>query len=156
MYCLQQRYILLSFSDKTFHLLIQFHKTAFTLQVYRILPLLETVKYIQRGGDLMDVLERLQTLLDARGWTMYHLSKKSGLSESTIANIYRRNAVPSIVTLEYICKGFGITLSQFFAEGEMVELTPELSKVFENWRTLTPEQKEAMLTMMEAFNHDKQ
>lgn len=104
----------------------------------------------------MDVLERLQALLDARGWTMYHLSKMSGLSESTIANIYRRNAVPSIVTLEYICKGFGITLSQFFADGEMVELTPELNKVFENWRTLTPEQKAATLAMMEAFNHDKQ
>ncbi len=104
----------------------------------------------------MDVLERLQKLLDARGWSMYRLSKESQLTESTIANIYRRNAIPSIVTLESICKGFGITLSQFFADGEMVELTPELSKVFGNWRTLTTEQKAATLTMMEAFNHDKQ
>jgi len=103
----------------------------------------------------MDILERLQKLLDARGWSMYRLSKESGLSESTIANIYRRNAVPSIVTLEYICKGFGITLSQFFADGEMVELSPELEELFETWRTLTPEQKEATRAMMKAFNHDK-
>ncbi len=103
----------------------------------------------------MDILERLQKLMDARGWSMYRLAKESGLTDSTIANIYRRNAIPSIVTLEYICKGFGITLSQFFADGEMVELTPELNKVFENWRTLTPEQKAATLTVMEAFNHDK-
>ncbi len=103
----------------------------------------------------MDILERLQKLMDARGWSMYRLAKESGLTDSTIANIYRRNAIPSIVTLEYICKGFGITLSQFFADGEMVELTPELNKVFENWRTLTPEQKTATLTVMEAFNHDK-
>ena len=59
------------------------------------------------------------------------------------------------MTLESICKGFGITLSQFFAEGEMVELTPELQEVFENWRTLTPEQKDATLAMMRAFNHDQ-
>ena len=103
----------------------------------------------------MDVLERLQKRMDARGWSMYRLAKESGLTESTISNIYRRNAIPSIVTLESICKGFGITLSQFFAEGEMVELTPELQEVFENWRTLTPEQKDATLAMMRAFNHDQ-
>ena len=103
----------------------------------------------------MDVLERLQKLMDARGWSMYRLAKESGLTESTISNIYRRNAIPSIVTLESICKGFGITLSQFFAEDEMVELTPEFKEVFENWRTLTPEQKDATLAMMKAFNHDR-
>ena len=101
----------------------------------------------------MDVLERLQKLMDARGWSMYRLAKESGLTESTISNIYRRNAIPSIVTLESICKGFGITLSQFFAEGEMVELTPELQEVFENWRTLTPEQKDATLAMMRAVSY---
>ena len=103
----------------------------------------------------MDVLERLRKLMDARGWTMYRLAKESGLTESTIANIYRRNAIPSIDTLEKICQGFGITLSQFFADAELVELTEDLKEIFENWRTLTPEQKEAALTMMRAFNHDK-
>ena len=103
----------------------------------------------------MDVLERLRRLMEARGWTMYRLAKESGLTESTIANIYRRNAIPSIDTLEKICQGFGITLSQFFADADLVELTEDLKEVFENWRTLTPEQKEAALTMMRAFNHDK-
>ena len=103
----------------------------------------------------MDALARLQQLMDERGWTMYRLAKESGLTESTIANIYRRNAMPSITTLELICQGFGITLSQFFADDEMVELTPELKAVFDNWRSLTPTQKEAMLVVMKAFNHDK-
>ena len=76
----------------------------------------------------MDVLERLRGLLDERGWTEYRLAKECGLSESTIANIFRRNSVPSITTLESICNGFGITLSQFFADGDMVELTPRNKK----------------------------
>lgn len=71
----------------------------------------------------MDTHERLQQLLKERGWSEYRLAKSCGLSESTIANIFRRNTLPSIATLETICGGFGITLSQFFAEGEMVELT---------------------------------
>ena len=78
----------------------------------------------------MDTHERLRQLLNERGWTEYRLAKNCGLSESTIANIYRRNTVPSLATLEAICKGFGITMAQFFAEGEMVEISPELKELF--------------------------
>ena len=66
----------------------------------------------------MDTNQRLRRLLDERGWTEYKLSKVCGLSQSTLANIFKRNTVPSITTLEVICKGFGITLSQFFADGD--------------------------------------
>ena len=88
-----------------------------------------------------------------REWTEYRLSKECGLSESILANIFRRNTVPSITTLETICDAFGITLSQFFAEGEMVELTPELKVLFENWVSLTADQKEAALHMIQALNN---
>ena len=100
----------------------------------------------------MDTHERLRQLLDERGWTEYRLAKNCGLSESTIANIYRRNTVPSITTLETICKGFGITMSQFFAEGETVELTPELKELFDSYVVLLPEQKEAAIRMLKAMS----
>ena len=103
----------------------------------------------------MDTHERLRQLLNERGWTEYRLAKNCGLSESTIANIYRRNTVPSLATLEAICKGFGITMAQFFAEGEMVEISPELKELFENCVNLTPEQKKAANQMLKAMNKDK-
>lgn len=103
----------------------------------------------------MDTHERLRQLLNERGWTEYRLAKNCGLSESTIANIYRRNTVPSLSTLEAICKGFGITMAQFFAEGEMVEINPELKELFENWVNLTLEQKKAANQMLKAMNNDK-
>ena len=102
----------------------------------------------------MDTNERLRRLLNERGWTEYKLAKKCGLSQSTIANIYRRNTVPSIATLEAICNGFGITLSQFFADEQMVELTPELKDIFDCWIDLTPNQKDAALQMLRAMNRD--
>ena len=114
-----------------------------------------TVKYSQEGSDAMDTLGRLRQLLKERNWTEYRLAKESGLSDSTIKNIYKRNTQPTIDTLEAICRGFGITLAQFFSEGEMVELTPELKELFDNWLTLTQEQKQATLTMIKAFNHDQ-
>ena len=48
----------------------------------------------------MDVLGRLRQLLDERGWTEYRLSKECGLAQSTIGNIYRRNTIPSLETIE--------------------------------------------------------
>ena len=103
----------------------------------------------------MDIHEKLRLLLKERGWTEYRLAKESGLSESTIANIFRRNATPSFATLESICAGFGITLSQFFAENEMVELSPDLKRLFDGWMPLSPEQKHVVLQMVEAFSKDK-
>ena len=103
----------------------------------------------------MDTHERLRQLLNERGWSEYKLAKRCGLSESTVANIFRRNTVPSIATLETICSGFGITTSQFFAEGDMIEITPELKELFENWVNLTPEQKKAANQMLKAMNNSK-
>lgn len=99
----------------------------------------------------MNTHERLQQLMDERGWSMYKLSRESGLSESTIRNLFKRNTTPSIETLDIICKGFGITLAQFFAEGEMVEMTPELKEVFDEWKYLTPDQKNAVKQMLHAM-----
>lgn len=100
----------------------------------------------------MDTHSRLRQLMAERGWTAYRLAKESGLSESTLANIFKRNTVPSISTLESVCSAFGISLAQFFAESEMVELTPELKELFDNWVALTPEQKQAALQMIRAMN----
>lgn len=74
---------------------------------------------------------------------------------STLQNIYKRNTVPTIDTLERICGAFGITLSQFFAEGEQIDLSPELKRLFDGWIHLTLEQKQAVQTMIDAFNHDQ-
>ena len=102
----------------------------------------------------MDVNKRIQALMKERGWTPYRLAKESGLSDATVGNLFRRNTVPSMTTLEAICGGLGITLSQFFAEGEMVELTPELKELFEDWVNLTADQKEAARQMLKAMRRD--
>ncbi len=102
----------------------------------------------------MDVHGRLRQLMSERGWTEYRLSKNCGLSESTLANIFRRNTTPSISTLETICNSFNITMSQFFAENDMVELSPELKELFENWVALTPIQKNIVLQTIKAFNKE--
>lgn len=90
----------------------------------------------------MDILERLNKVLKEAGITRYRLSKKCDVPEETLTGIFNRGSIPTIVTLEAICKGLNITLSQFFAENDMIELTPELKELYSDWRFLTPKQKE--------------
>lgn len=102
----------------------------------------------------MDVHAKLKQLMKDRGWSEYRLSKECGLSESTLANIFKRGTMPSISTLETICSAFGITLSQFFCENETVELSPELKELFEGWVSLTSKQKSAVLEVVSAMNNE--
>ncbi len=102
----------------------------------------------------MNTSEKIKKLLAERGWTPYRLSKEAGLPDATIGNIFRRNTMPTIPTLEAICRAFGITMSQFFADGDMVEMTPELKELFEDWVNLTAEQKQAVHSMLKAMKQE--
>ncbi len=98
----------------------------------------------------MDVLIRIRQLLDEHGWSEYKLSKMSGVAQSTLSNMFKRNNAPTIPTLEAICNGFGITLSQFFArEGDSVVLSREQHEMLESWSTLSNDKKDALKKLLE-------
>ena len=97
----------------------------------------------------MDVIKRIDMLMQERNWSDYKLSAESGLSSSTIANIHRRNTVPSISTLESICSAFGITLAQFFTENSnTVQLNTEQQDLFNQWIALTDNQKDLIYQLI--------
>lgn len=97
----------------------------------------------------MDTQKRIRELMAERGWTDYRLAKESGLSHSTVTNMFNRNNAPTLPTLEAICRAFGITLAQFFSEGnEPNSLTEEQQILFSRWSTLTDEQREILLALM--------
>jgi Predicted transcriptional regulators len=73
----------------------------------------------------VDTKQRIRQLMDDRNWSEYRLAKETGLPSSTIANIFYRNTIPGILTLETTCSAFGITLSQFFGDGELLSLNQE-------------------------------
>ena len=106
-------------------------------------------------GAVMDTKQRIRALMDERQWSEYRLAIASGLSQSTVANIFNRNTTPSVSTLEAICRGFGITMAQFFAQGDMVELTQEQQQMFRDWSTLTQMQKEALQHLIKVMKAEK-
>lgn len=96
----------------------------------------------------MDVLEKLRKLQQEYGWSDYKVAKQAGLAQGTVSNIYRRNTIPNIITLEAICKGFGITLADFFADNDCIELTPDMKELFDDWKKLSDDKKTLILQMI--------
>lgn len=98
---------------------------------------------------MKNILEEIDRLRKERGWSEYELAKYSGLTQSTISTWYRKNQTPTIQTLDKICKGLGITLSQFFAEtGDAVSLTPEQQDILNHWSALNPRQREIISELL--------
>ncbi len=61
-----------------------------------------------------NVLDRIQYFLDFNHWSLYKLAKCSGLPYSSLNNLFNRRTCPTIATLEKICGGLQISLSEFF------------------------------------------
>lgn len=96
------------------------------------------------------VLNTILAHRNARGWSEYQLAERSGLPQSTISSWYRKDIVPTVPSLEKICKAYGITLSQLFAEGDApVALTDSQRKLLEGWSKLTEEQQNAVFLLIE-------
>ena len=103
----------------------------------------------------MDVLTRITKLRLNRGWTDYELAKRSGLPQSTISSWYTKNMMPSVSALENICKGLGISLSQFFLEedsGEATILSRQQHRLLAYASRLDPDQYESLLSFLERLN----
>lgn len=67
---------------------------------------------------MFNAQNRIRQLMVERGWTIYRLAQESGLSQTTISNIFKRNNQPSLPTVNAICDACGITLAQFFTEND--------------------------------------
>lgn len=103
---------------------------------------------------MIDILDKIEKMRTERGWSVYRLAELSGVTSKCIYNWYHRDSsVPTITALQKICNAFGITLSQFFAEDNLVEVNAELKQLFSDWSSLTDSQKVAVKTMIDTFKN---
>lgn len=110
---------------------------------------------MKHGKASFDVLNRIQDEKQKRGWTEYTLAKNSELSQSTISSWYRKDLEPSLSSLEKICRGLGITLSQFFSsENYTGSLSSDQVELLEVWEGLSPEQRSALLELLRSFQNE--
>lgn len=102
------------------------------------------------------VVTRLKQLCEERGWSDYRLGKICGIPNSTIHNILHRVSSPSIPSLMKICDGMGITMAQFFSEGESVELTEEQRELLEWYNSLNAQGQERVMAYVKGVADGQQ
>jgi len=100
----------------------------------------------------MDVKARLQQVMDERGWTIYRVAKEAGIPWSTVRNLFKRDTEPSISTLESICKGLGMTLTQFFDEENRSGLTEEQQRLLQDWGRLSERDRQLVSGLLKSLN----
>ena len=93
-------------------------------------------------------MQHIKELCAERQWSYYKLAKESGIAYSTISTMLSKTAAPSIPTLFRICRGFDISISQFFAVGEEIELTEGQKECLSYWNSLDTRSRELALTYM--------
>ena len=107
---------------------------------------------MKRERAVFDVLKRIDQERDARGWTDYTLAVNSDLTQSTISTWRSRNLQPNLASIEKICNGLGITLSQFFSEADGKELlNKDQQHILDLWSRLSPAQRTAVSNLLESF-----
>ena len=98
----------------------------------------------------MNVLKKINKLRLEKGWSVYRLSVESGLPQSTITNMFNRETLPSISTLESICAALEISLSDFFREdSEGQEYEEEFVRLY---HSLPEKTQTAILNLMKELS----
>ena len=62
--------------------------------------------------------------------------------------IMAQENLPSLITLEKICAALGVTLSQFFQEGNSENLTEKQKEVLRIWNNLSTNEQETVMSML--------
>lgn len=95
-----------------------------------------------------EVLDRINYFLKFKHWTLYKLAKESGLSYSSLNNIFNRRTYPTIPTLEKICFGLNISLAEFFDYKKNPlrnnDITETEQDIINSYRTLSQTDKELL------------
>ena len=105
--------------------------------------------------DAYNITNRIEELRKERGWSVYKLAEESGLTQSTLFNMRVRKTLPSITTLICLCDAFGVTLSEFFAEGDESSLSYDEKKLVESYRRLPYKSRQAVLGLVESLGQTK-
>lgn len=100
-----------------------------------------------------DSLERIQTLCEERDWSYYQLSKVSGIAYSTLSTMMNKHNAPSLPTLQKLCQGFGISVTDFFEPDRSASsLTEEQKECLSLFTTLSPDDKKLAIAYLKGLS----
>ena len=101
-----------------------------------------------KSGGSMNILKKINKMRLDRGWSVYRLSLESGLPQSTITNMFNRETLPSIPTLQSLCDAFGITMCDFFKDENNNYYSQKNEELLMLFNNLTEQEKDGLLLLL--------
>ena len=101
--------------------------------------------------ETYEIIAKIETMRKERGWSSYRLAEEACIAHSTLFNMNTRKTLPSLTTLGCICDAFGVTLSEFFSEGETDALTTDEHALIKGYRKLSYQNKQAVRNLVEGL-----
>ncbi len=104
------------------------------------------------------VLSRITYYLQLKSWTLYRLARESNIPYSSLHSMFEKNTQPTISTLEKICSGLHISLSDFFSNkstGGFLVLTEEEENLIHLYRSLNSVDKTMLLSISHRLANEK-
>ncbi len=104
----------------------------------------------------MEIGERLRSIREAKGMTIYKLSQETGITHNHISDLERGVRKPSVETLRRLVVPLGITLSELFSNGEEVSYLSETEvQLIQSFRTLSNHQADIIFNLITSMNEKR-
>lgn len=101
----------------------------------------------------MDILNRITTLRDERGWTNNRMSVEAEIGSATVINWYNRKTTPSLDAIIALCGAFGISIAEFFNESpERLSLSDVQKDFLDDFDQLNKDEKHDLHQFVKTMN----
>lgn len=102
-------------------------------------------------------LQKIKRLLDERQWSMYKLAQASSIPYSSLNSMFLKNTQPSLSTLEKMCTGLNISMSEFFLDDtplrqSIEQYTSEELELIDMYRSLNKSDKKILQAYLKGFS----
>lgn len=105
-----------------------------------------------------EILKKIGTYMKLRNWSIYKLAKEADIPYSSLNSMFLKNTQPTIPTLEKICSGLNISMSDFFSDKSTenvpyLSLTEDEQELLSLYNKLSKSEKNFLSTMLEDFQN---
>ncbi len=108
--------------------------------------------------DLLDsaaIYDKLDSLRKDKGWTIYELAKRAGVTSNAIYHWRDRKSSPTLSMLDALCAAMEISPITFLMDtDELLALTADQQELISHWNTLSGEQRKALIGVMKSMNRN--
>lgn len=99
-----------------------------------------------------EVLSIIKEMSEARGWTVAELARRSGVADSTIRSWYDRVNLPSMPTLEPVCRVLGAPVTEVLGlDDGPVNIVADQKMLLYKWDLLMEGERDATMHVIDQF-----